>query len=103
VTKSNVEGVILKDVVTDERSFYSCDGVFIAIGHIPNTDLFKGQIDLREDGTIFVQPYTTKTSVSGVFAAGDVADPHYRQAIIAAGSGSMAAIDAFHYLRENKK
>ncbi len=103
VTKGNVEGVLIKDVVTDERILYPCHGVFIAIGHIPNTDLVKEKLDLREDGTIFVQPYSTKTSVSGVFAAGDVTDPHYRQAIIAAGSGSMAAIDAFHYLQENKK
>lgn len=103
VTKKNVEGVFLKNVETKKISFYPCDGVFVAIGHIPNVELFNGQLDLREDETIFVFPGTTKTSIPGVFAAGDVADPHYRQAIIAAGSGSMAAIDAFHYLQQNKK
>jgi thioredoxin reductase (NADPH) len=101
--KNSVDGVFLKNVVTDQLTFYPCDGVFIAIGHTPNSELFKGQIHLREDQTIFVYPGTTKTTIPGVFAAGDVADPCYRQAIIAAGSGSMAAIDAFHYLQQNKK
>ncbi len=102
VTKGSVEGVVLKNVVTGESSLLSCDGVFIAIGHSPNTEIFKGRLDLDEAGYIVVQPYSTCTSIPGVFAAGDVADSRYRQAIVAAGSGSMAAIDAFHYIQANK-
>ncbi len=102
VTKGSVEGVILKNVITGETALYSCHGVFIAIGHIPNTELFKNQLDLDEGGYIQVQPHSTITSISGVFAAADVADSHYRQAIVAAGTGSMAAIDAFHYLQQTQ-
>ncbi len=102
VNKGRVEGVLLKNVTTHSISFYPCDGVFIAIGHAPNAELFKNSIELDDAGYIIVEPYSTKTSVPGVFAAGDVADPKYKQAIIAAGFGSMAAIDAFHYIKENQ-
>jgi thioredoxin reductase (NADPH) len=92
-----VEGVILKRKDTGEESKLSCDAVFIAIGHIPNTDLFKDQIKLDEKGYILVKD-ETKTSVEGVFAAGDVQDHRYRQAITAAGSGCKAALDVQKYL-----
>ena len=83
----------------DEEKFdIVIDGFFLAIGHKPNTDIFKGQIDLDEVGYIKTVPGTPKTNIGGVFAAGDVADPHYRQAITAAGTGCQAAIEAERYL-----
>jgi thioredoxin reductase (NADPH) len=91
-----VTGVALRDLVTGERSNLAVDGVFVAIGHTPNTSLFRGQLDLYPTGYIVTSG--TRTSVEGVFACGDVQDSTYRQAITAAGSGAAAALDAEHYL-----
>jgi len=96
-----VEGVRLKNLVTNEVQDLKVEGVFIAIGHKPNTDLFKGQLKANEVGYLITEPKSTKTSVEGVFAAGDVADDQYRQAITAAGTGCMAAIDCERWLEEN--
>ena len=89
-----VTGVRLRDVVTGAESELATDGVFMAIGHTPNTELVKGQLDLTETGYIPVEEPTTRTNVIGVFAAGDVTDVIYRQAVTAAGQGCKAAIDA---------
>jgi len=92
-----VTGARLRNVKTGETTDFPTDGVFVAIGHTPNTDLFKGQIEL-DKGYIVVEHPTTKTSVEGVFAAGDVVDHVYRQAVTAAGTGCQAAIDAEKFL-----
>jgi thioredoxin reductase (NADPH) len=92
-----VSGVRLKDAVSGEERETATDGVFVAIGHTPNTSLFEGQLDL-EDGYITVREPRTETSVAGVFAAGDVVDTIYRQAVTAAGLGCKAAIDAERFL-----
>ena len=93
-------GVILEDTRDGSKEEFKADGLFIAIGHKPNTDLFKGQLDMDDVGYLKVQPGTTKTNIEGVFAAGDVADSKYRQAVTAAGTGCMAAIDAERWLEE---
>jgi thioredoxin reductase (NADPH) len=91
-------GLKIKNVKTCEMSEIKAEGLFIAIGHEPNTAIFKEQIDMDQVGYIKVNGKSTATNVPGVFAAGDVADPTYRQAVTAAGSGCAAAIDAERYL-----
>ena len=93
-----VTGVRLRNIQTNQTEELALSGVFIAIGHTPNTSLFKGKIDMDDGGYIRTQPHRSTTNIPGVFAAGDVQDSHYRQAITAAGSGCMAAIDAERYL-----
>ena len=95
----SVTGVRLKDVNSGKIKEIACEGVFIAIGHKPNTDMFKGFIDIDNEGYIITLPNSTKTSIEGVFAAGDVQDKIYRQAVTAAGTGCMAALEADKYLR----
>ncbi len=97
VGKGTVTGVTLRNVKTHARTQMRCDGVFVAIGHKPNTEVFKGQIDLDEQGYV-VAKQRTMTNIEGVFAAGDVVDHYYRQAVTAAGMGCMAAIDVEKYL-----
>lgn len=96
----SVTGVRIKNVKTDEISKIDCDGVFIAIGHKPTTDLFTGQLKMDGEGYIITSPDSTATSVKGVYAAGDVQDKIYRQAVTAAGTGCMAALEADKFLRD---
>lgn len=96
--KKRVTGAKLKNVVTGETYIHECEGIFLGIGHKPNTDLFKGIIDLEDTGYIHTNKVNTKTNIEGVFACGDAQDHVYRQAITAAGSGCMAAIDVERYL-----
>ena len=97
---TSVTGMTVRNTVTGEESELPVTGLFVAIGSDPRTDLFKDTLDLREDGYLAVDGRTSKTSVEGVFAAGDVIDPVYRQAVTAAGSGCVAALDAEHYLAQ---
>ena len=93
-----VEGIRMRNNVTGETSEIPVTGLFIAIGHKPNTDIFQGQLDMDETGYLITNGKTTKTNLPGVFACGDVQDKEYRQAITAAGTGCMAALDAERYL-----
>jgi len=96
--KGGVTGVKTRDMQTGAEKKLPMNGLFVAIGHQPNTDLFKGQLEMDDVGYIKVQHGTTRTSIPGVFASGDAADPIYRQAVTAAGTGCMAAIDAERWL-----
>jgi len=98
VGEGAVTGVRLRDVQSDRVRELETDGVFMAIGHTPNTDLVKGQLELTDTGYVVIEEPTTRTSVTGVFAAGDVTDVIYRQAVTAAGQGCKAAIDAERFL-----
>jgi thioredoxin reductase (NADPH) len=97
VGDTKVEGVRVRNVVTEDETVLSVGGLFVAIGHVPNTDLFAGQLEMDEAGYLRTHD-GTKTNIDGVFACGDVQDHIYRQAVTAAGSGCMAAIDAERWL-----
>jgi thioredoxin reductase (NADPH) len=99
-TPASVDGVRLRNVRTGAESRLDIDGVFVAIGHTPTTALFRGHVALDDEGYILTQPGTTRTSVSGVFAAGDVQDKIWRQAVTAAGTGCMAALEVEKFLAE---
>ncbi len=99
--ENKVEGLKIKNKRTGGISAFACQGLFLAVGHEPNTGIFKGHVELDEKGYVVCRNHT-RTSVEGIFAAGDVRDPRYKQAVSAAGSGCMAAIDAAHYLAEHE-
>ena len=98
--KKRMTGLKLKNLKTGAVKEVKADGLFLAIGHKPNTKIFQGILDMHENGYLKVQPGSTRTNIEGIFAAGDVADHYYRQAVTAAGSGCMAAIDAERWLAE---
>lgn len=100
---NGVTGVKLRNVKSGKQTDFPVQGVFLAIGHIPNTGIFKGQVDMNDVGYVNVNNGSTQTNVEGVFAAGDVADHVYRQAITAAGTGCMAAMDAERWLESQKR
>ena len=93
-----MEKILVLDKKTNEESEIETDGVFLAIGHTPNTELFEGQMDLIKGYVDIKEPFSTKTSKNNVFACGDVMDYKYQQAVVSAGTGCMAALDVQHYL-----
>ena len=95
-----LQGIQVKNTQTGEVSLFKCDGAFLAIGHKPNTEMFVGQLDLDENGYLITKPDCSQTNIPGVFACGDVQDHTYQQAVTAAGSGCIAAIDAERFLTE---
>lgn len=99
--EDGVTGVRIKDVVTGESYVKECEGMFVAIGHTPNSEIFRGQLDMDDNGYLITNNGTSETSVAGVFAAGDIQDTRYKQAITAAGSGCMAAMDAERFIEEH--
>ena len=99
-TDGKVGGLTLRDTVTDELSELDVSAMFVAIGHDPRSTFLDGQLQLDENGYVEVSQPSTATSVTGVFAAGDLVDDHYQQAVTAAGSGCKAALDAEAYLTE---
>jgi len=98
VTKETVSALRIKNLITGEEKIHPTQGLFIAIGHTPNSQLVKGQIDLDENGYVHTKPGRAATNIDGVFACGDLQDHVYRQAITAAGTGCMAAIEAERFL-----
>jgi thioredoxin reductase (NADPH) len=97
--KGTVTGALIRNVKTGEKQIKSAEGIFIAIGHKPNTAVFKNQVEMDDKGYIITR-HGTATNIPGVFAAGDVTDPVYKQAVTSAGMGCMAALDAERYMRE---
>lgn len=95
---AGVKGLRLKNIKSEETSVLNVDGLFVAIGHNPNTEIFRGQVDLDNRGYVRTQPFSTRTNIPGVFACGDVQDPTFKQAITAAGTGCMSAIEAERWL-----
>ena len=102
IGETAIEKVILKNTKTEEESDLKVTGFFVAIGHKPNTDIFKGQLDMDESGYLITKADSAKTNIEGVFACGDAQDNIYRQAITAAGTGCMAALDAERFLAEKE-
>ena len=98
--KNGLEKVVLKDTVSKDETEYKIDGLFLGIGHIPNSHIFKKYLNLDDKGYILTQADSTKTSIDGVFACGDIQDKVYMQAVTAAGTGCMAAIDTEKYLED---
>ena len=98
---NGLESIILKNCKNEEISTHKADGFFLAIGHTPNTKIFKDYLKMDDKGYIVTEPDSTKTNVSGVFATGDAQDKIYRQAVTAAGSGCMGALDAERYISNN--
>ena len=96
--KKGLESIVVENTVSNERTTIDCDGLFLGIGHTPNSSIFESKLDLDKPGYIITKPESTETSIPGVFAAGDIMDSIYRQAITAAGSGCMAALDCEKYL-----